>query len=104
MRYCLFRRLLVPSLVLSGAMVALWVRSYSQADFVMLWDHAGRCGYLCTVRGELRLVNEPSWSASNQYYFSEPSENVGYLSMKSYRRDVTIPLWLVLSAAIPWLV
>jgi hypothetical protein len=78
------------------ATVVLWVRSYSYADHLVFWNDSKTCGYLCTVRGELRIVVEPAflrWSGPG--IFTVRSDSVGGLAMKSYRTSVTLPLWLI---------
>ena len=84
------------SLLLCVATVVLWVRSYTRADHLVICHGSENWCYLCTVRGEARIVAEPMWTSWNgRRLFSLSSDQVGYLSMKSYRSSVTIPLWLI---------
>jgi hypothetical protein len=95
----LFTALSVLSLVAFLATVAVWARSESLADFVVLHLGPRKWWYVCTVRGEARFVIEPVWTTwSGSRLFALPSRNVGILSWKAYRFSLTLPLWLVTGA------
>jgi hypothetical protein len=92
------RRLLnlvtVLSLLLCVAVVALWARSYSRADYLVPTDGAP---YLSVARGDLRIAFRGGWLDENgNHVFSMPAEFAGEISSL---QSVHIPLWIIASAA-----